>query len=107
MANKMTGVELVKFARGKIGTSYVYGMKGRKMSQSDFNELYKKYGDKFVPRSDIKKVGKVCVDCSGLISWATGIALGKRTSKNRSVQSCRLLLEHWFGCAVTSGFILV
>ena len=76
MANKMTGVELVKFARGKIGTSYVYGMKGRKMSQSDFNELYKKYGDKFVPRSDIKKVGKVCVDCSGLISWATGIALG-------------------------------
>ena len=72
----MTGVELVKFARVKIGTSYVYGMKGRKMSQSDFNELYKKYGDKFVPRSDIKKVGKVCVDCSGLISWATGIALG-------------------------------
>ena len=55
MANKMTGVELVKFARGKIGTSYVYGMKGRKMSQSDFNELYKKDGDKLFLAAILKK----------------------------------------------------
>lgn len=26
--------------------------------------------------SDAKKVGRVCVDCSGLISWACGVVLG-------------------------------
>lgn len=76
MSKKMTGVELVKFARSKIGTPYVYGMKGKTMSQNDFDNLHKLYGDRYVPYSDIKKVGKVCVDCSGLISWACGITLG-------------------------------
>lgn len=77
MADKrMTGKELVEFARKQIGTAYVYGMKGKVMTQSNFNYLHNTYGSKFVPYSDIKKVGKVCVDCSGLISWACGVTLG-------------------------------
>ncbi|KXL53515.1 hypothetical protein CLNEO_07410 [Anaerotignum neopropionicum] len=68
----MTGQELVDFARSKLGTPYVYGMKGAIMTQANFNYLQRLYGKKLVWDSDEKKVGSVCVDCSGLISWATG-----------------------------------
>lgn len=72
---KMTGAELVAFARSKIGTPYVYGMKGTAMTQANYNYLKGKFG-KMVWNSDVKKVGQVCVDCSGLISWACGVVLG-------------------------------
>ena len=72
---KMTGAELVAFARSKIGTPYVYGMKGAVMTQANYNYLKRQYG-KMVWDSDVKKVGQVCVDCSGLISWACGVVLG-------------------------------
>ena len=72
---KMTGMELVAFARSKIGTPYVYGMKGTVMTQANFNYLKGKHG-KYVLNSDVKKIGQVCVDCSGLISWACGVVLG-------------------------------
>ena len=68
----MNNLELIKFAESKIGTAYVYGMKGKVMGAGDYNRLKKAYGD-MVWDTDIKKIGKVCVDCSGLISWATGI----------------------------------
>lgn len=42
------------------------------MTQSDYDRLKKAYGD-YVWDSDRNKIGQVCVDCSGLISWATGI----------------------------------
>lgn len=74
----MTAKELVAFAESKIGTNYVYGMKGQVMTAANFNYLYEKYNTptrKMVPYSDSKKVGTVCVDCSGLISWACGIKL--------------------------------
>lgn len=70
--SKMTGVQLVEFCRSKIGTDYVYGMKGTVMTEANFNYLQKKY-PKYVPNSDRKNIGKVCVDCSGLIGWACGI----------------------------------
>ena len=34
---KMTGMELVAFARSKIGTPYVYGMKGTVMTLANYN----------------------------------------------------------------------
>ena len=74
--NKMTGTELVEFCRSKIGTPYVYGMKGRICTEDDFNHLQQKYGSAYVWDKDKEKVGKVCVDCSGLISWACGTVLG-------------------------------
>ena len=76
LAKKMTGKELVAFCRSKIGTAYMYGMKGKVMTEANFQYLYNLYGPKFVPWSDHKKVGQVCVDCSGLISWGCGVALG-------------------------------
>ncbi|NCC16089.1 MAG: peptidoglycan endopeptidase [Clostridia bacterium] len=82
----MTGEELVAFARSKLGVPYVYGMKGALMTQANFNFLQKKYGKKIVWDSDEKKVGKVCVDCSGLISWATGVVLGSAQLFDKAVK---------------------
>lgn len=73
---KMTGAELVEFCRSKIGTPYVYGMKGRVLTDADYDRLRKKYGSSYVWDEDVEKVGQVCVDCSGLISWACGTVLG-------------------------------
>ena len=69
---KVTAAELVAFAKSKLGTPYVYGMKGAVMTLEKYNQLKSMYGD-LVWDSDRNKVGKVCCDCSGLISWATGI----------------------------------
>lgn len=67
----MTGKELVAFCENKIGTNYVYGMKGEVMTESRYNMLKDMYGD-LIWDSDREKIGTVCVDCSGLIGWATG-----------------------------------
>ena len=64
----MTGNELVAFARGKIGTPYVYGMKGKVLTQKTYDRLRILFGP-LVWESDAAKIGQVCVDCSGLISW--------------------------------------
>lgn len=69
---KVTAAELVAFAKSKLGVPYVYGMKGAVMTLEKYNQLKAMYGD-LVWDSDKNKVGKVCCDCSGLISWATGI----------------------------------
>lgn len=74
----MTGQELVAFAKSKLGVPYVYGMKGKVMTEALYDHLKQTYGD-FVWDSDREKIGKVCCDCSGLISWATGIS---RSSQN-------------------------
>lgn len=67
---------LVKFVKSKIGTPYVYGAKGEVCSKEKIESLQKMYGKQCVWDSDINKAGKVCVDCSGLISWYTGIIRG-------------------------------
>lgn len=74
----MTREELVAFAKSKLGVPYVYGMKGKVMTEALYDSLKKTYGN-LVWDSDRQKIGKVCCDCSGLISWATGIA---RSSQN-------------------------
>lgn len=85
MAKKMTGKELVAFCRSKIGTPYVYGMKGKIMTEQNYKFLKNTYG-KMVWLSDRDKIGKVCVDCSGLISWACGVTLGSGQWKVRATK---------------------
>ena len=77
----LTNVGLVSFIKTKLGTPYVYGMKGKVMTASDYNSLKKRYGSA-VWDSDKKKIGKVCCDCSGLISWYTGIQRGSTQYKD-------------------------
>jgi hypothetical protein len=79
--NKLSGKELAVFALGKIGTPYVYGAKGAdgKFTEARLNWLSKNYPSMFTTAyiAKAKKfIGKVCCDCSGLISWYTGKLLG-------------------------------
>ena len=85
MAKRMTGKELVAFCRSKIGTPYVYGMKGKVMTEQNYKFLKNTYG-KMVWLSDRDKIGKVCVDCSGLISWACGVTLGSGQWRARATK---------------------
>lgn len=78
----MTNKELVAFAKSKLGVPYVYGMKGAIMTLAKYNALKAQWGTDCVWESDISKVGKVCCDCSGLISWATGITRGSSQYKS-------------------------
>ena len=81
----MTGHELVAFARGKLGTPYVYGMKGKVLTQKTYDRLRILFGP-LVWESDAAKIGQVCVDCSGLISWACGVTLGSGQWKARATK---------------------
>ena len=57
-----------------MNSAYVYGAKGEVLTEEKFELLQKLYS-KYVPYTDKKKVGQVCVDCSGLIGWGTNRAL--------------------------------
>lgn len=78
----MTNRELVSFAKSKLDVPYVYGMKGTVMTLAKYNSLKAQWGTDCVWESDVSKVGKVCCDCSGLISWATGITRGSSQYKS-------------------------
>jgi len=78
---KLTGGKLAQFVITKLGTPYVYGAKGAhgKFTQVRLNWLSKNYPGTFT-KSYIAKakkfIGKICCDCSGLISWYTGKEYG-------------------------------
>ncbi len=100
MANK-TASGLVSFVKTKLGTPYVYGTKGEKLTLEKYNTLRKMYGS-LVWASDKNKVGKVCTDCSGLISWYTGKVVNSTTYKNTAtkVLSISKLSQAVPGCAL-------
>lgn len=77
-----TAQGLIDFAKSKVGTPYVYGAKGELMTEAKINQLRNMYGSGMVWWSDNSKAGKVCVDCSGLISWYTGIMRGSSQYKS-------------------------
>ena len=47
-------------------------MKGDVLTKETYDRLKILFGP-LVWDSDVNKIGQVCVDCSGLISWGTGI----------------------------------
>ena len=42
----MTGQELVAFAKSKLGVPYVYGMKGKVMTEAIYNDSVKVFSQK-------------------------------------------------------------
>jgi hypothetical protein len=80
----LTGKGLVEFAKTKLGTPYVYGMKGSILTKDKFATLQKTYGINYVWETDANKIGKVCCDCSGLISWYTNKLYGSSDLYNRA-----------------------
>lgn len=81
-----TAQGLIEFAKSKVGIPYVYGAKGKVVSLEQIRELRRMYGSNCVWYSDDNKAGKVCVDCSGLISWYTGIVRGSGQYKSTAVE---------------------
>lgn len=81
-----TAQGLIEFAKSKVGTAYVYGAKGTVLSLEQIRQLRRTYGSNCVWYSDDNKAGKVCVDCSGLISWYTGIIRGSGQYKSTAVE---------------------
>lgn len=57
----------------KNNVQYVYGAKMQVLSYAQIKALQNTYGKSYVWDSDLKKAGKICCDCSGLISSYTGI----------------------------------
>lgn len=83
----LTNIGLVEHAKQKLGTNYVYGMKGAVMTQANYDYLFNLYGSDYVWISDERKVGTLCVDCSGLISWYTGILRGSANYKSVAIEA--------------------
>lgn len=78
---KLTGKGLAEHSRSKIGTPYVYGAKGSygKLTSNHLYNLINSYPNIFSNTYIVKArkfIGKVCTDCSGLISWYTGKIIG-------------------------------
>lgn len=80
-----TAQGLIDFAKSKVGTPYIYGAKGEVMTYAKIKQLQDMYGKQLVWDSDFSKAGQVCVDCSGLISWYTGIIRGSSQYKSTAV----------------------
>lgn len=57
----------------KNNVQYVYGAKMEVLSYAQIKALQNTYGKSYVWDSDLNKAGKICCDCSGLISSYTGI----------------------------------
>lgn len=86
---KPNNKDFVEFLQSKKGTPYVYGMKGKVLTKEKYDWLYKTYGPKNVWPSDAQKIGKVCVDCSGLATWFTGIEKSSSGFRSEVPASCR------------------
>ena len=52
---------------------YVFGAKGSVLSKEQIKEKQERWGKNCVYDEDFSKAGKLCCDCSGLISSLTGI----------------------------------
>ena len=92
MADKRKVNGLIEFCKSKIGTPYVYGAKGEVLTESRLNILAKQNPGMYTSayKAKAKKfLGQHCTDCSGLISWYTGIIRGSYnyhdTADNESV----------------------
>ncbi len=70
---------LIDFVHSKICTPYVYGAKGKVLTKAQIQkwaQLYPNiYTDAYIAKA-MKYIGQECTDCSGLISWYTGILRG-------------------------------
>lgn len=107
----VTRDELVSWCRSKLGTPYIYGAKGEVMTQAKLNSLAASYPSTFTSSyiNKAKKfIGKRCCDCSGLISWKTGIIRGSSNYKTTATECLPIsqLNENHIGWALwRSGHI--
>ena len=100
-----TSRELIEFCMGKLGTPYVFGMKGQVLTEALLKQLAAENPKVYTPQYITKArsfMGKHCTDCSGLITWCTGILRGSANYKEtaREVQPIGALNESMAGWAL-------
>ena len=71
----------------KANWQYVYGAKGTELSREQILDLQKQYGKDLVWDSDVNKAGKICCDCSGLISSLTKILRNSKGYYDSALES--------------------
>lgn len=69
----------------KNNVQYVYGAKMEVLTYSQIKKLQDTYGKTCVWDADLKKAGKTCCDCSGLISSYTGIIRSSSAYANTAI----------------------
>mgnify|MGYP000002019918 CR=1 FL=1 len=76
---------------------YVYGAKMQVLTYNQIKALQNMYGKGCVWNSDLNKAGKLCCDCSGLISSYTGIARSSSNYKDTALCSISIaeLNKNW------------
>lgn len=119
----LKGKDLANFCKYKIGTNYVYGAKGTDgvFTQKKLDLLAKLYPNMFTKSYYSKakaKVGTVCCDCSGLISWYTGKNYGSsqlyaKANKRIPIKDwhtmpigCVLWKQGHVGCYIGDGWVV-
>lgn len=96
---------LIQFCREKLGTPYVFGMKGQVLTEELLQRLAREnpniYTAQYIEKAR-KYIGRYCTDCSGLISWYTGILRGSANYKEtaREVKPIGQLNETMKGWAL-------
>lgn len=80
---------LLRHCRGAIknDVQYVYGAKMEILTYRQIKTLQDMYGKSYVWDSDLDKAGKLCCDCSGLISSYTGILRNSSNYANTATES--------------------
>lgn len=100
-----TSRELIEFCKGKLGTPYVFGMKGQILTEALLQQLAavnpKVYTSQYITKAR-SFMGKHCTDCSGLITWCTGILRGSANYREtaREVKPIGTLNESMTGWAL-------
>ena len=86
----------------RLGVKYIYGAKPEKgrflvYSRAEIDQLRDWYGSDCVWWSDSDKAGSLCCDCSGLITFATGVVKGSWQLENEALEkvSIQTLLSNW------------
>ena len=86
----------------RLGVKYIYGAKPEKgrflvYSRAEIDQLRDWYGSDCVWWSDSDKAGQKCCDCSGLITFATGVVKGSWQLENEALEkvSIQTLLANW------------
>ena len=90
-----TASGLINHCKGKLGTPYVYGAKGEILTQAILDRLARENPGTYTSTYKAKAaryIGQRCTDCSGLISWYTGILRGSYNYHDTAVE--RVGIDH-------------
>ena len=106
-----TKKELVEWCESKLGTPYVYGAKGKRLTENQIISWALLYPNVYTASYKAKArtfIDQYCTDCSGLISWLTGTLRGSYQYYETAVSRVAIskLNESMIGWAVwKSGHI--